>query len=172
MIADFSAQRKETISHKIFFSHTLLYLLQDWHWLHKQHLCLYQWLRKCRYWEYHSESHNERKLKVMQWHSQSYLGYRIPGSMSFAVTLRAPPFTAAIAHAPLPLPTSNTRRPNISSGLSSIYLQPGTGLTLSGSNYSLLKLQRQYRTNKLQNAEQWWCVHSSVTVTPAIFSTS
>lgn len=93
----------------------------------------------------------------MKWHSQSYLGYRIPGSISFAVTLRAPPFTAAIAHAPLPLPTSNTRRPNISCGLSSIYLQPGTGLTLPGSNYHLLKWQRQYRTNKLGKVEQWWC---------------
>lgn len=106
----------------------------------------------------------------MKWHSQSYLGYRIPGSISFAVTLRALPFTAAIAHAPLPLPTSNTRRPNISCGLSSIYLQPGTGLMLPGSNYHLLKWQRQYRTNKLGKVEQWWCVHFSVTMLLQTFS--
>jgi len=106
----------------------------------------------------------------MKWHSQSYLGYRIPGSISFAVTLRAPPFTAAIAHAPLPLPTSNTCRPNISCGLSSIYLQPGTELTLPGSNYHLLKLQRQYTTNKLGNVEQWWYVHSSITLLLQTFS--
>ena len=105
----------------------------------------------------------------MKRHSQSYFGYRIPGSISFAVTLRAPPFTAAIAHAPLPLPTSNTRRPNIRCGLSSIHLQPGTGLTLPGSNYHLLKLQRQYRTNKLGNVEHW-CVHSSITLLLQTFS--
>ena len=169
-----SAWRTETIFNRILFSQTLQDLLQDKHWLHKKNLCLYHWLRKVDigniiHTMWSSQSHSESKLKLMKWHSQNLLGYRIPGSISFAVTLRAPPFIAAIAHAPLPLPTSNTCRPNISCGLSSIYLQPGTELTFPG----FLKIKK---TVQIKQFRKCWtmmvCLLLCNSVTPNIFSIS